>query len=108
MSVKELLLSLHDARFNSLKRECRAYNLVIVRGRQRATGSYKRGRALQEVIQAASNGGGIQIHERSFFIARRIYTQRLPASKRCLHVKHLVALRTRLCGVSTVLERKIH
>ena len=42
------------------------YNLVIGRGRQRATGAYKRGRALPEVIQAASNGGRIQIHERSF------------------------------------------
>ena len=49
-----------------LKRECRAYNLVIGRGRQRATGAFKRGRALPEVIQAASNGGRIQIHERSF------------------------------------------
>ena len=42
------------------------YNLVIGRGRQRATGAYKRGRALPKVIQAASNGGRIQIHERSF------------------------------------------
>ena len=50
----------------TLKRECPAYNLVIGRGRQRATGAYKRGRALPEVIQAASNGGRIQIHERSF------------------------------------------
>ena len=29
-------------------------------------------------------------------------------SKRCLHMKHLVALRTHLCGVSTVLKRKVH
>ena len=50
----------------TVRRECRAYNLVIGRGRQRATGAYKRGRALPEVIQAASNGGRIQIHERSF------------------------------------------
>ena len=49
-----------------VKRECRAYNLVIGRGRQRAMGAYKRGRVLSEVIQAASNGGRIQIHERSF------------------------------------------
>ena len=54
------------AYLEGLKRECRAYNLVIGRGRQRATGAYKRGRALPEVIQAASNGGRIQIHERSF------------------------------------------
>ena len=85
------------------------YNLVIGRGRQRATGAYKRGRALPEVIQAASNGGRIQIHERSFSLLGAFTLSVYPLySKRCLHVKHLVALRTRLCGIFTVLEKKIH
>ena len=58
--------AIESLRCNPFKRACHAYNLVIGRGRQRAMGAYKRGRALPEVIQAASNGGRIQIHERSF------------------------------------------
>ena len=43
----------------------------------------------------------------TFFGARCVYTRSLPVSKHCLPVKHLLALRTRLCGVSMGLETKV-
>ena len=43
----------------ALKRECCEYKPVMERRRQRAQSAYKRGRALPEVIQAASNGSRI-------------------------------------------------
>ena len=62
-----------DARI--IKRECRKYKPLMERGRQRAQSAYKRGRALPEVIQAASNGGRIQIHERSFLLLGHLHPQ---------------------------------
>ena len=58
-----------------VKRECREYKPVMERRRQRAQSAYKRGRVLPEVIQAASNGGRIQIHERSFSLLSHLHSQ---------------------------------
>ena len=86
-----------------LKRECREYKLVMEHRRQRTQSAYKRGRTLPEVIKQPAVVVEFKFMS-DLFRCSAVYTDSLPASKRCLPVKHLVELRTRLCGVSTVLE----
>ena len=73
-------------------------NIVIMERRRKRKKAYKRERALPEVIQAVGNAVELKFMS-DLFRCSAVYTHSLLASKRCLPMKHLVALRTRLCCV---------